>query len=535
MSTNTRLVPWCNWEEWEQVYQWLYSQDIQLVKTGIDRVRVWQSRGKVPLAILATSDLLEIYNNDVSIDTINIKASRSSNELKLMYSMAISRMVNGLVNPFHGTYAASIGSVAYKIGLPTEIVDLRHEASHHSYLPSLPILRNATLLALNWLEENYWKQQEVKKVSTKDSIKQLLVEYRKLQGNITTKKKNNDTNKSDYRNNRKKLFESIESICTASNVNTVLIPLLLENNFLIPKKRNNLKPFKKLPLRLRKMWAIALKRFSKRWDHFLYTLLLSIVQAITEAKNRVFNYENERQYYCSLLVCWYVYLIEYYSRTIDEGDTSSYISFHSIMRMCSKKMDKWTIKIMRSTVNLIPGDILKENISKVIDLYESGEEIRRFERGKSKKRTIQQALETDQDMNITLDQAEQLIEQKINEKRLKRMKISYPLESSHWKISAPLDLGMGLLNGNLPNLELPPGVDDLQMVRFKVPTVKQISEDVNEDEILLDANLMDVEIASDEDDIMIESESSEEDVTLHPKFSALDIKQISQNIKILGA
>lgn len=42
-----------------------------------------------------------------------------------------------------GVYAASVATLAERIGLPSLFVDLRHEATHAN-LPSLPLLRLAT-------------------------------------------------------------------------------------------------------------------------------------------------------------------------------------------------------------------------------------------------------------------------------------------------------------------------------------------------------------------------------------------------------
>jgi len=63
----------------------------------------------------------------------------------MLYSMAIVRFVNGLVDSKQmGAYAQSIRKLAYAIDLPAFFVDLRHEATH-SMLPSISYLRTSAI------------------------------------------------------------------------------------------------------------------------------------------------------------------------------------------------------------------------------------------------------------------------------------------------------------------------------------------------------------------------------------------------------
>lgn len=61
--------------------------------------------------------------------------------LRQSYASAITRLVNGLVDPLQfGVYARSIASIASQLGLPLWLVELRHAATHED-LPSLELLR----------------------------------------------------------------------------------------------------------------------------------------------------------------------------------------------------------------------------------------------------------------------------------------------------------------------------------------------------------------------------------------------------------
>ena len=91
--------------------------------------------------------------------TVNA-ASISPNVLRLSYAMSLTRLVNGVVeNEQRGQYAQAVSTIAERVGLPRELVDLRHEATHGD-LPSLTRLKSAASVALNWLH-NHWRVQAV--------------------------------------------------------------------------------------------------------------------------------------------------------------------------------------------------------------------------------------------------------------------------------------------------------------------------------------------------------------------------------------
>jgi hypothetical protein len=56
-----RIVPWIDEAEWSQVYTWLYSECGSKRRMGIERVRAWRSRGRLPVAVDATATLVEVH------------------------------------------------------------------------------------------------------------------------------------------------------------------------------------------------------------------------------------------------------------------------------------------------------------------------------------------------------------------------------------------------------------------------------------------------------------------------------------------
>ncbi len=55
-----RVVPWRDWAEWDSVGKALFSEERRKKLWGVERVKVWQSRGKVPHSVEATTALIEI-------------------------------------------------------------------------------------------------------------------------------------------------------------------------------------------------------------------------------------------------------------------------------------------------------------------------------------------------------------------------------------------------------------------------------------------------------------------------------------------
>lgn len=160
-----RIVPWIDAQEWSQIYHELYGSH-ELQQHAVMRIKAWLSRGRVPVAIESTSNLVEISLSD-----------HSPTEKRLLLSMALIRFVNGIVDQGQrGGFAASALVVAHDLGLPSWLVELRHQATHDK-LPSLVLLESARVHALDWLHQNYWQVQENAEQTLKQSLNELLLQY----------------------------------------------------------------------------------------------------------------------------------------------------------------------------------------------------------------------------------------------------------------------------------------------------------------------------------------------------------------------
>jgi len=166
---NIKLVPWFNWSEWNYVYSLAF--DPKTANEAVKRIHTWQSRGKIPLAIEATGNILEIMINDDGHD----------NQIRLLYSMAILRFVNGIVDHLQkGFYAMSISNLAKTVNLPQFLVDLRHDATHKE-IPSYEALKLAAKSTLLWIKENYWKKQSMHLIEIQKRLTELINQYVEIQ------------------------------------------------------------------------------------------------------------------------------------------------------------------------------------------------------------------------------------------------------------------------------------------------------------------------------------------------------------------
>ncbi|PVU89576.1 hypothetical protein BB561_005285 [Smittium simulii] len=158
-----RIVPWASAAEFSLVAQQIYSStgdretDIKARREGLQTIKVWICRAKLPTTILVTAQLLETWLLDHEQNLI--AQSNCPMSLRLNYSMSLIRFVNLLVDVEQKSYyASSIMILAEKLGIPVWLVELRHAATHEK-LPGIEMLRLANKQALSYLYHNFWALQ----------------------------------------------------------------------------------------------------------------------------------------------------------------------------------------------------------------------------------------------------------------------------------------------------------------------------------------------------------------------------------------
>lgn len=161
MNLIPRMVPWMNWDEWDNVRSLLWSEQTSEILKAMEIIKMWRLRGKLPHAIESTYQLMEIkLLSRMGSSEKLCMPQRSQMELRNLSCLAIIRTVNSLVDPSQqGVYAESIYNIANRIGLPGWIVEMRHDATHNG-MPSLALLQHGCSELLDWLNEHYWTSQQ---------------------------------------------------------------------------------------------------------------------------------------------------------------------------------------------------------------------------------------------------------------------------------------------------------------------------------------------------------------------------------------
>jgi ribosomal biogenesis protein LAS1 len=132
-----RQVPWESWQQWHHTRRCLFSSDSALVAKALDRITAWQCRGRVPVAVEITGELISIHQRDPQFTAglPETAAILPGEMLRMMYAMAIMRLVNGVVDQSQKRNTTSVALRAEAAELPRVLVDIRHGAhlDHHLY------------------------------------------------------------------------------------------------------------------------------------------------------------------------------------------------------------------------------------------------------------------------------------------------------------------------------------------------------------------------------------------------------------------
>ncbi|EFA79909.1 las1-like protein [Heterostelium album PN500] len=289
-SLSNKVVCWIDWEEWKDVYRWIYSEDKNEQLRAINRVAAWKSRGRLPLAVEATSSFIEIlYHSD----------SRTENERVLCLSMAINRLVNGVLESTQKGGAATMFSRAAQMNLPSHFVEIRHEAAHGT-LPSIRLLKNAASTGLSWLDDFYWKTQAEQLDDYRSHLKRLLSRFAK---EFRAQKFTNLTTQIHWMSPRvRTLTQDISAEITAGLLESVLVPMLIDDCFIIPAGTQLQKGDYQLPESIQNQWSPLLKSLHTKYVHFLTILLYLMVDRIASPKKSQPNQSR-------LMTAWVIYLL----------------------------------------------------------------------------------------------------------------------------------------------------------------------------------------------------------------------------------
>lgn len=213
---------------------------------AVDRIQAWKIRGNLPHAIESTALLTDAILHHSSQET-------SSFSIRAVYSAAFCRFVTGFCDigrsrerTLSGTDGgqSSMLEIARQIGMPSEFVSLRHEATHDE-LPSTRRMKTAVMEGLDWLWEVYWSKLEdptsVDYTGVEDleqrkvEMRRLLKEFRKFRKDaLRTRTETSEAHHEQvhaYATALEALFKGSVAQMKA------LAELLVEEKFLFPSKR----------------------------------------------------------------------------------------------------------------------------------------------------------------------------------------------------------------------------------------------------------------------------------------------------------
>ncbi|KAL4710991.1 hypothetical protein ACJJTC_017956 [Scirpophaga incertulas] len=153
MSEYYNVVPWFDSKQWLQVYEDIYVNHNH--KAALELLIIWKARcPSLPSGVESTFTLLQVLNQDEN------STSRVNDQLlRLAYSAAIMRFVNHMLDS-ETIKGSSLYNAAKNLGVPDWIIDMRHDTAHNNILPSIDLFREASQIALNWLDQNYWQKHK---------------------------------------------------------------------------------------------------------------------------------------------------------------------------------------------------------------------------------------------------------------------------------------------------------------------------------------------------------------------------------------
>ncbi|ELR19442.1 Las1 family protein [Acanthamoeba castellanii str. Neff] len=364
MFGGARVVGWGTWDEWRTVRAWLGSSVPEEQQRGFRRIRAWRARAPLPLAIEATAALLETHAMDTFPPT------RTTNELRLLYSMAIVRMVNGLVEVEQkGTFARSVWGIAERLGLPRVLVDLRHTATH-SVLPSLPSLRIAAAQALEWLDGNYWQEQEDSLTEMTDRMRSHLTRYVELKGNRTVEVPHAPGSQAIHC-----VTDMLEST-NSNKARELLVPMLV-SEFLAPRpmiteimslhKRQRSSKLSAEFTRLSNRWNLLLEGCVQKWGHFLGTLLATITNRIVQlSESPELTRKAETEIWLWLKWVEHLLYASSFQNLVYEYEIE--VPVVALMQAAARHVSQWTNKLNGLFLSWVADPKMREKMTQLMDL-----------------------------------------------------------------------------------------------------------------------------------------------------------------------
>lgn len=130
---------------------------------GLKKLQTWKLRTgqDTQSGILCTLILLEVHMKDVTGQI------RDRSTLTNLYANSFTKFIN-FATAFQMNEATMYRS-AYKLGLESFLIDLRHLCAHGKVTPSVEVFRRSMKICFEWIDNFYWKK-EIENVSDANAI-----------------------------------------------------------------------------------------------------------------------------------------------------------------------------------------------------------------------------------------------------------------------------------------------------------------------------------------------------------------------------
>eukprot|EP00047_Mylnosiga_fluctuans_P014178 m.36050 g.36050 ORF g.36050 m.36050 type:complete len:465 (-) comp5371_c0_seq1:156-1550(-) len=265
-----KLVCWATRQEWLDVRAWFFADD-SAQHRACDRVKAWGARGKLPLGVESTFNLIHARLLDSS-------GKVDEHTLRMVYSMAFVRFVNGFSDAEQkGTHARSVQSISASLNIQERLVDLRHDATHGA-LPSLPLLRNSLSHALAWLKEYYWDRQVDELERQTELIRDKLRLYAALAGPSRGKRAALDD---DAETDPEEVLKTIVANVAPNSVREVLLAEMLQAGVMVSAPVPDCAESSQEEWI--ELWTPLLRHFDAAWPQFSSAYLHTVLGLLKAA------------------------------------------------------------------------------------------------------------------------------------------------------------------------------------------------------------------------------------------------------------
>jgi len=137
------------------------------LQEALERMSVWKVRmdNRLPHAVESSYQLSQVRAHSLFLSSSSCVGTiimSSVEQLRLAYSSAILRAINGLADAMQQQRIAaqSVAASCAKLGIPSWVVDIRHEATHNQ-MPNLSVLRLAAATLMDFFHKEYWQPRSL--------------------------------------------------------------------------------------------------------------------------------------------------------------------------------------------------------------------------------------------------------------------------------------------------------------------------------------------------------------------------------------